>query len=63
MGLGLLVRKKRPWTSCHTVHALMIPSGVDDAKLSESLALQFNSTLDISGDFGSVKVKIWLCGG
>jgi len=58
MGLGLLV--KNPADRLPTVTAVMIPSGIDDAKVRNQLLEEFN--IEISGGFGPVKGKIWRVG-
>jgi alanine-glyoxylate transaminase/serine-glyoxylate transaminase/serine-pyruvate transaminase len=58
MGLDLLV--KNPADRLPTVTAVMIPGGVDDAKVRNQLLDEFN--IEIAGGFGSVKGKIWRVG-
>ena len=58
MGLDLLV--KNPVDRLPTVTAVMIPSGVDDAKVRNQLLDEFN--IEIAGGFGPVKGKIWRVG-
>ena len=58
MGLDLLV--KNPADRLPTVTAVMIPSGVDDAKVRNQLLDEFN--IEIAGGFGPVKGKIWRVG-
>lgn len=58
MGLGLLV--KNPADRLPTVTAVMIPSGIDDAKVRNQLLDEFN--IEIAGGFGPVKGKIWRVG-
>jgi len=58
MGLGLLVEK--PADRLPTVTAVMIPSGIDDAKVRNQLLDEFN--IEIAGGFGAVKGKIWRVG-
>jgi alanine-glyoxylate transaminase / serine-glyoxylate transaminase / serine-pyruvate transaminase len=58
MGLGLLV--KNPADRLPTVTAVMIPDGVDDAKVRNQLLDEFN--IEIAGGFGPVKGKIWRVG-
>ena len=58
MGLGLLV--KNPADRLPTVTAVMIPSGIDDAKVRNQLLEEFN--IEIAGGFGPVKGKIWRVG-
>jgi alanine-glyoxylate transaminase/serine-glyoxylate transaminase/serine-pyruvate transaminase len=58
MGLGLLV--KNPADRLPTVTAVMIPEGVDDAKVRNQLLDEFN--IEIAGGFGPVKGKIWRVG-
>jgi alanine-glyoxylate transaminase/serine-glyoxylate transaminase/serine-pyruvate transaminase len=58
MGMDLLV--KNPADRLPTVTAVMIPSGVDDAKVRNQLLEEFN--IEIAGGFGPVKGKIWRVG-
>lgn len=58
MGLGLLA--KNPADRLPTVTAVMIPSGIDDAKVRNQLLDEFN--IEIAGGFGPVKGKIWRVG-
>jgi alanine-glyoxylate transaminase / serine-glyoxylate transaminase / serine-pyruvate transaminase len=58
MGLGLLV--KNPADRLPTVTAVMIPAGIDDAKVRNQLLDEFN--IEIAGGFGPVKGKIWRVG-
>jgi alanine-glyoxylate transaminase/serine-glyoxylate transaminase/serine-pyruvate transaminase len=58
MGLKLLVEK--PADRLPTVTAVMIPAGVDDAKVRNQLLDEFN--IEIAGGFGAVKGKIWRVG-
>src|SRR5437588_4507075 len=58
MGLDLLV--KNPPDRLPTVTAVMIPGGVDDAKVRNQLLDEFN--IEIAGGFGPVKGKIWRVG-
>jgi alanine-glyoxylate transaminase/serine-glyoxylate transaminase/serine-pyruvate transaminase len=58
MGLDLLV--KNPADRLPTVTAVMIPAGVDDAKVRNRLLDEFN--IEIAGGFGAVKGKIWRVG-
>jgi alanine-glyoxylate transaminase/serine-glyoxylate transaminase/serine-pyruvate transaminase len=58
MGLGLLVEK--PADRLPTVTAVMIPGGVDDAKVRNQLLDEFN--IEIAGGFGAVRGKIWRVG-
>jgi alanine-glyoxylate transaminase/serine-glyoxylate transaminase/serine-pyruvate transaminase len=58
MGLGLLV--KNPADRLPTVTAVMIPKGIDDAKVRNQLLEEFN--IEIAGGFGPVKGKIWRVG-
>jgi alanine-glyoxylate transaminase / serine-glyoxylate transaminase / serine-pyruvate transaminase len=58
IGLGLLV--KNPADRLPTVTAVMIPGGVDDAKVRNQLLDEFN--IEIAGGFGPVKGKIWRVG-
>jgi alanine-glyoxylate transaminase/serine-glyoxylate transaminase/serine-pyruvate transaminase len=58
MGLDLLV--KNPADRLPTVTALMIPGGVDDAKVRNQLLDEFN--IEVAGGLGAVKGKIWRVG-
>jgi alanine-glyoxylate transaminase/serine-glyoxylate transaminase/serine-pyruvate transaminase len=58
MGLDLLV--ENPADRLPTVTAVMIPNGVDDAKVRDQLLDEFN--IEIAGGFGPVKGKIWRVG-
>ena len=58
MGLGLLV--KNPADRLPTVTALMIPDGIDDARVRNQLLDEFN--IEIAGGFGPIKGKIWRVG-
>jgi alanine-glyoxylate transaminase/serine-glyoxylate transaminase/serine-pyruvate transaminase len=58
MGLKLLVEK--PADRLPTVTAVMVPGGVDDAKVRNQLLDEFN--IEIAGGFGAVKGKIWRVG-
>jgi alanine-glyoxylate transaminase / serine-glyoxylate transaminase / serine-pyruvate transaminase len=58
MGLGLLV--KNPADRLPTVTAVMIPNGIDDAKVRNQLLDEFD--IEIAGGFGPVKGKIWRVG-
>jgi alanine-glyoxylate transaminase/serine-glyoxylate transaminase/serine-pyruvate transaminase len=58
MGLSLLVNN--PADRLPTVTAVMIPSGVDDAKVRNQLLDEFN--IEIAGGFGPIKGKIWRVG-
>jgi alanine-glyoxylate transaminase/serine-glyoxylate transaminase/serine-pyruvate transaminase len=58
MGLELLV--KNPADRLPTVTAVLIPSGVDDARVRNQLLDEFN--IEIAGGFGPVKGKIWRVG-
>ncbi len=58
MGLKLLVEK--PADRLPTVTAVMIPNGVDDAKVRNQLLDEFN--IEIAGGFGPTKGKIWRVG-
>src|SRR5437879_13184404 len=55
MGLDLLVTN--PADRLPTVTAVMIPGGVDDAKVRSQLLGEFN--IEIAGGFGEGKGKIW----
>jgi len=58
MGLKLLV--ENPADRLPTVTAVMIPGGVDDAKVRDQLLDEFN--IEIAGGFGPIKGKIWRVG-
>jgi alanine-glyoxylate transaminase/serine-glyoxylate transaminase/serine-pyruvate transaminase len=58
IGLKLLVEK--PADRLPTVTAVMVPGGVDDAKVRNQLLDEFN--IEIAGGFGAVKGKIWRVG-
>jgi len=58
MGLELLV--KRPADRLPTVTAVMIPDGIDDAKVRNQLLDEFN--IEIAGGLGPLKSKIWRIG-
>jgi alanine-glyoxylate transaminase/serine-glyoxylate transaminase/serine-pyruvate transaminase len=58
MGMKLLVEK--PEDRLPTVTAVMIPSGLDDAKVRNQLLDEFN--LEIAGGIGALKGKIWRLG-
>ncbi len=58
MGLELLVRK--PADRLPTVTAVMIPDGIDDAKVRNQLLDEFN--IEIAGGLGPLKGKIWRVG-
>jgi alanine-glyoxylate transaminase/serine-glyoxylate transaminase/serine-pyruvate transaminase len=58
MGLKLLVEE--PADRLPTVTAVMIPGGIDDAKVRNQLLDEFN--IEIAGGFGAVKGKIWRVG-
>ncbi|MGC1618871.1 MAG: alanine--glyoxylate aminotransferase family protein [Candidatus Acidiferrum sp.] len=58
MGMGLLVRN--PADRLPTVTAVMIPNGIEDAKVRNQLLDEFN--IEIAGGFGPVKGKIWRVG-
>jgi alanine-glyoxylate transaminase/serine-glyoxylate transaminase/serine-pyruvate transaminase len=58
MGLKLLV--ENPADRLPTVTAVMIPGGVDDAKVRNQLLDEFN--IEIAGGFGAVKGIIWRVG-
>ena len=58
MGLKFLV--DNPADRLPTVTAVMIPGGVDDAKVRNQLLDEFN--IEIAGGFGAVKGKIWRVG-
>src|SRR3982074_307619 len=58
MGLELLVKK--PADRLPTVTAVMIPDGIDDAKVRNQLLDEFN--IEIAGGFGPLKNKIWRVG-
>src|SRR5881275_2946044 len=58
MGLEMLV--KIPKQRLPTVTAVMIPQGVDDAKVRNQLLDEFN--IEIAGGLGPLKAKIWRVG-
>jgi len=58
MGLELLV--KTPAERLPTVTAVMIPDGIDDAKVRNELLDEFN--IEIAGGLGPLKNKIWRVG-
>ena len=58
MGLELLVKK--PAERLPTVTAVMIPDGIDDAKVRNQLLEEFN--IEIAGGLGPLKNKIWRVG-
>jgi alanine-glyoxylate transaminase/serine-glyoxylate transaminase/serine-pyruvate transaminase len=58
MGLELLV--KDPAERLPTVTAVMIPNGIDDAKVRNQLLDEFN--IEIAGGLGPLKAKIWRIG-
>lgn len=58
MGMKFLVEK--PADRLPTVTAVMIPGGIDDAKVRNQLLDEFN--IEIAGGFGAVKGKIWRVG-
>ena len=58
MGMGLLV--KNPSDRLPTVTAVLVPNGVDDAKVRNQLLEEFN--IEIAGGFGPIKGKIWRVG-
>jgi alanine-glyoxylate transaminase/serine-glyoxylate transaminase/serine-pyruvate transaminase len=58
MGLKLLV--ENPADRLPTVTAVMIPGGVDDAKVRNQLLDEFN--IEIAGGFGPIRGKIWRVG-
>jgi alanine-glyoxylate transaminase/serine-glyoxylate transaminase/serine-pyruvate transaminase len=58
MGLELLVKKAVD--RLPTVTAVMIPDGIDDAKVRNQLLDEFNS--EIAGGLGPLKAKIWRVG-
>jgi alanine-glyoxylate transaminase / serine-glyoxylate transaminase / serine-pyruvate transaminase len=58
MGLELLA--KNPADRLATVTAVMIPDGIDDAKVRNQLLDEFN--IEIAGGLGPVKGKIWRVG-
>ena len=53
-------RVTNPADRLPTVTAVMIPGGVDDAKVRNQLLDEFN--IEIAGGFGAVKGKIWRVG-
>jgi alanine-glyoxylate transaminase / serine-glyoxylate transaminase / serine-pyruvate transaminase len=58
MGLELLV--KNPTERLPTVTAVMIPKGIDDARVRTQLLDEFN--IEIAGGLGPLKGKIWRVG-
>jgi alanine-glyoxylate transaminase / serine-glyoxylate transaminase / serine-pyruvate transaminase len=58
IGLELLVKK--PAERLPTVTAVMIPDGIDDAKVRNQLLDEFN--IEIAGGLGPLKNKIWRVG-
>ena len=58
MGLELLA--KNPADRLATVTAIMIPDGIDDAKVRNQLLDEFN--IEIAGGIGPLKGKIWRLG-
>src|ERR1700681_949794 len=58
MGLELLV--KNPGDRLPTVTAVMIPKGIDDARVRTQLLDEFN--IEIAGGLGPLKGKIWRVG-
>jgi alanine-glyoxylate transaminase / serine-glyoxylate transaminase / serine-pyruvate transaminase len=58
--MGLKFLAENPADRLPTVTAVMIPSGVDDAKVRNQLLDEFN--IEIAGGFGPVKGKIWRVG-
>jgi len=58
MGLSLLVEK--PEQRLSTVTAVMVPAGVDEAKVRNQLLEEFN--IEIAGGLGPLKGKIWRIG-
>jgi alanine-glyoxylate transaminase/serine-glyoxylate transaminase/serine-pyruvate transaminase len=58
MGLELLA--KNPADRLATVTAIMIPDGIDDAKVRNQLLDEFN--IEIAGGLGPLKARIWRVG-
>jgi alanine-glyoxylate transaminase / serine-glyoxylate transaminase / serine-pyruvate transaminase len=58
MGLKLLVEK--PEDRLVTVTAVIIPAGIDDARLRDQLLDEFN--IEIAGGIGALKGQIWRLG-
>jgi len=58
MGIKLLVEK--PADRLPTVTAVMIPAGIDDAKVRNQLLEEFN--IEIAGGIGALKGQIWRLG-
>jgi alanine-glyoxylate transaminase / serine-glyoxylate transaminase / serine-pyruvate transaminase len=58
MGLKLLVEK--PEDRLVTVTAVMVPAGIDDAKMRNQLLDEFN--IEIAGGIGALKGQIWRLG-
>lgn len=59
-GLGLELFAKNPADRLPTVTAVVIPPGIDDAKVRNQLLDEFD--IEIAGGFGPVKGKIWRVG-
>ena len=59
-GLGLKLMVEKPQDRLVTVTAVMIPAGIDDAKLRHQLLDEFN--IEIAGGIGPTKGQIWRLG-
>jgi alanine-glyoxylate transaminase / serine-glyoxylate transaminase / serine-pyruvate transaminase len=59
-GLGLKLMVEKPQDRLVTVTAVMIPGGIDDAKLRHQLLDEFN--IEIAGGIGPTKGQIWRLG-
>jgi alanine-glyoxylate transaminase / serine-glyoxylate transaminase / serine-pyruvate transaminase len=59
-GLGLKLMVEKPQDRLVTVTAVMIPAGIDDAKLRNQLLDEFN--IEIAGGIGPTKGQIWRLG-
>src|SRR5260370_144085 len=58
--MGREFREKNAGERWPSGAAVMIPSGIDDAKVRNQLLDEFN--IEIAGGFGTVKGKIWRVG-
>lgn len=59
-GLGLKLMVEKPQDRLVTVTAVMIPAGIDDARLRHQLLDEFN--IEIAGGIGPTKGQIWRLG-
>jgi len=59
-GLGLSLLVEKPEQRLPTVTAVMVPAGVDEAKVRNQLLEEFN--IEIAGGLGPLKGKIWRIG-